>query len=82
MRSCGEFLLNGVFCRYHPFQPQSGIYELRIGQNRHVGELHQPNIESNKDDSLSKKLSVPDFLSQSRVFVESGYSNSHLPLNS
>ena len=39
------------------FSPNLG-YELRIGQNRHVGELHQPNIESNKDDSLSKKLSV------------------------
>ena len=59
--SCGEFLLNSVFCRFHLFQPQSGIYELRIGQNRHVGELHQPNIESSKDDSLSKKLSVEDF---------------------
>lgn len=26
-----EFLLNEVFCRYHLFQPQSGIYELRTG---------------------------------------------------
>ena len=47
--SCGEFLLNGVFCPYHLFQPQPGIYKLWGQVKTDMLELHQPNIKSNKD---------------------------------